>query len=64
MIIETEEELIGMKKVSEAVAVTLKEMKDYVKPGMSTKELDDFGAEIMKKFGCKSAPYESYQFPG
>ncbi|WP_291064917.1 MULTISPECIES: type I methionyl aminopeptidase [unclassified Empedobacter] len=64
MIIETEEELIGMKKVSEAVAVTLKEMKDYVKPGMSTKELDDFGAKIMHNFGCKSAPFETYQFPG
>ena len=64
MIIETEEELIGMKKVSEAVAVTLKEMKDYVKPGMSTLELDQFGATIMAKFGCKSAPYETYKFPG
>ena len=52
MIIETEEELIGMKKVSEAVAVTLKEMKDFVKPGMSTLELDQFGATIMAKFGC------------
>lgn len=64
MIIETEEELIGMKAVSEAVAVTLKEMKDYVKPGMSTLELDQFGAAILQKFGAKSAPYETYQFPG
>jgi len=64
MIIETEEELNGIKKVSEAVAITLKEMKDYVKPGISTKELDLFGASIMQKLGCKSAPYETYKFPG
>jgi methionyl aminopeptidase len=32
-----------MKKVSDVVAYTLKEMKNYVRPGMSTKELDDFG---------------------
>ncbi|MBS7334522.1 type I methionyl aminopeptidase [Faecalibacter bovis] len=64
MIIETEEELIGMKAVSEAVAITLKEMKDYVKPGMSTLELDIYGSKILEKFGAKSAPYETYKFPG
>lgn len=57
-------ELEGMKAVSEAAAVTLKKMKAHAKPGMSTKELDAFGAQILKDFGAKSAPYETYKFPG
>ncbi|MBL7934477.1 MAG: type I methionyl aminopeptidase [Bacteroidia bacterium] len=64
MSITKESELIGMKKVSEVVAYTLKEMKNYVKPGMSTKELDDFGASVLKDFGANSAPFMTYKFPG
>ncbi|MCU7619350.1 type I methionyl aminopeptidase [Chryseobacterium sp. PBS4-4] len=64
MSITNETELIGMKKVSDVVAYTLKEMKNFVKPGMTTKELDDFGAAILESFGAKSAPLMTYQFPG
>lgn len=53
-----------MKKASEAVALTLKEMRAYARPGMSTKELDDYGGRLLDKFGAKSAPYLTYQFPG
>lgn len=64
MSIKNDEELAGMKKVSEAVACTLKEMQDYAKPGMSTKQLDLYGAKILADFGAKSAPYLTYGFPG
>lgn len=64
MSITKEAELIGMKKASEAVACTLKEMRDYAQPGMTTKELDNFGAKILSDFGAKSAPYLTYGFPG
>ncbi|WP_289659826.1 type I methionyl aminopeptidase [Flavobacterium panacagri] len=64
MSITTEAELAGMKKASEAVAYTLKEMRKFAKVGMSTKELDDYGGQILKDFGAKSAPYETYGFPG
>lgn len=64
MSISKESELEGMTKVSEAVAYTLKEMKNYVKPGISTKELDDFGGNILKDLGANSAPYMTYKFPG
>lgn len=64
MSITKEEELIGMKKASEVVAFTLKEMQAYAKPGLTTKQLDDYGAKIMSDFGAKSAPYATYGFPG
>ncbi|MBW8244878.1 type I methionyl aminopeptidase [Muricauda oceani] len=64
MSITKEDELIGMKKVSEAVAVALKEMRNYAKPGMTTKQLDDFGAGILSDYGAKSAPFLTYGFPG
>lgn len=64
MSITTEAELAGMKKASEAVALTLKEMRKFAKTGMSTKELDDYGGKILKDLGAKSAPYLTYGFPG
>jgi methionyl aminopeptidase len=64
MSITNESELTGMQKVSEAVAITLKEMRDHARPGMTTKELDDFGGKILEDFGAKSAPYLTYKFPG
>lgn len=64
MSITNEQELIGMQKVSEAVAYTLKEMINYAQPGMTTKDIDEFGAKILSDFGAKSAPYLTYGFPG
>lgn len=64
MSITKEAELIGMQKASEAVACTLKEMCDYAKPGITTKQLDNYGAGILADFGAKSAPYLTYGFPG
>lgn len=64
MSITKEAELLGMKKISEVVALTLKQMRKYAKPGMTTKQLDEYGANIMHSFGAKSAPYETYKFPG
>ena len=64
MSITKESELTGMKEVSEVVGTTLKLMREYAKVGMSTKELDEFGGEVLKSFGAKSAPHETYYFPG
>jgi methionyl aminopeptidase len=64
MSITEESELVGMKMASEAVAFTLKEMRNFAQPGMTTKELDNFGGKILDGFGAKSAPYLTYKFPG
>lgn len=64
MSITTDQELAGMQKVSEAVACTLKEMRNYARPGITTKQLDDYGATILEDFGAHSAPFLTYRFPG
>lgn len=64
MSITKEAELIGMQKASDAVAYALKEMRNFAKPGISTKQLDQFGAAILADFGANSAPYLTYGFPG
>lgn len=53
-----------MQKASEAVALTLKSMRNYAKPGMTTAELDEFGRAALESFGAKSAPKLTYGFPG
>lgn len=64
MSITKESELIGMQKAAKAVADTLRQMIDYARPGISTKELDEYGAQILAEYGARSAPYLTYGFPG
>jgi len=64
MSVTNERELTGMERVSDVVACTLREMMEYARPGMTTKELDDFGGQLLAKFGARSAPYLTYRFPG
>ncbi|GAA4094566.1 type I methionyl aminopeptidase [Mucilaginibacter panaciglaebae] len=64
MSITTETERIGMQQASDAVAFTLKKMREFTKPGMSTKELDEYGGELLEQLGARSAPKLTYGFPG
>jgi len=64
MSIKNDYELEGMKKISALVAHTLKQMCAIAKPGMDTKTLDNFGGNILKKHGARSAPALAYNFPG
>lgn len=64
MSINTEEEFKGMKMVSHVVGLALKKMREYTKVGMSTKELDEYGNSILRKYGATSAPLKDYNFPG
>lgn len=64
MSITSESEWMGMRKVSEVVATALREMRQYAKPGMTTKQLDDFGRLLLESAGARSAPILTYGFPG
>jgi methionyl aminopeptidase len=64
MSIESPEELAGMEFAGKATRAVLEAMKAAVRPGVSTQELDEIGAETMKAFGARSAPKLVYGFPG
>lgn len=64
MSISSNTDLQGMQKISEIVGKTLRNMIEYAKPGMSTKEIDNFGGSLFKKYGARSAPRLAYRFPG
>src|SRR5690606_37284472 len=64
MSITSESEWIGMRRVSEVVATTLRAMREYAKPGMTTGQLDDYGRRLFEASGAASAPLLTYGFPG
>ncbi len=64
MSITSDADLSGMQKISSAVAVTLREMREYARPGMTAKALDEYGGAILADMGAASAPRLTYGFPG
>ncbi len=64
MLILNNNDLEGIKKISEIVALTLKQMQQYACTGMSTLELDNYGGQILSSYGARSAPRLVYNFPG
>jgi methionyl aminopeptidase len=64
MSIQTPEELRGMRAAGIVVRLVLEAMKRAVRPGVTTRELDEIGAGVMRQHGARSAPALVYQFPG
>jgi methionyl aminopeptidase len=64
MSINGPEELAGMRAAGAVVGLMLGAMKAAVRPGISTGELDDVGARVMREHGAQSAPALVYKFPG
>src|SRR3984885_15876390 len=64
MSIESAEELRGMEHAGKVTRAVLDAMKTAVRPGISTRELDELGAVVMRKLGGRSAPKLVYAFAG
>jgi methionyl aminopeptidase len=64
MSIESPADLAGMELAGRVTRAVLNAMKGAVRPGITTKELDDIGHAVMKKLGGHSAPKLVYGFPG
>ncbi|WP_438447619.1 type I methionyl aminopeptidase [Gorillibacterium sp. sgz5001074] len=64
MTAESSEDIEGLKEIGKIVAVTIREMKRHARSGMTTKELDEYGGQLLASFGAVSAPKVTYQFPG
>jgi methionyl aminopeptidase len=57
-------EIEGLRAAGKAVAATLRETRRYVRPGVTTQELDEVAERTMKRYGARSAPRLVYDFPG
>ena len=64
MTIDSEQDLNALKRAGRVVALALKEMSAHVKPGVTTRDLDEIGASVLGAHGAQSAPILVYQFPG
>jgi methionyl aminopeptidase len=64
MSINGPEELAGMQAAGAVVFLMLETMKTEVRSGISTAELDEVGAGVMRQHGARSAPALVYGFPG
>ena len=64
MSIKTAQELAGMERAGRVTRAVLNAMKTAVRPGISTRELDEVGASVMRSLGGRSAPKLVYAFPG
>jgi methionyl aminopeptidase len=54
----------ALKAAGRAVAETLREVRRHVRPGVTTRELDQVAERTMKRHGARSAPRLVYDFPG
>jgi methionyl aminopeptidase len=62
--IETREELEHLRRAGRVVAVAIAAMRGRVRPGVTTRELDEIGARVFRHAGARSGPQLDYGFPG
>ncbi len=64
MSIDSEDDLLALRRVGALVARALSAMEGAVAPGMTTADVDDVGAGVLRASGARSAPHLVYGFPG
>jgi methionyl aminopeptidase len=64
MSVDSEKDLEGLRRAGRVVAQALQAMRDAVREGISTAELDDVAARVLRGHGAQSAPRIVYDFPG
>ena len=64
MTITSQDELEGLKDIGRIVANTMLAMAKAMEPGMTTRELDALGRNLLETEGARSAPETTYDFPG
>lgn len=64
MTVESQQDIDGILNAGRVVARVRDAMLSAVEPGMTTAELDGVGEELLARFGARSAPRITYDFPG
>jgi methionyl aminopeptidase len=64
MSVQSPEELAQLRRIGRIVAMVARAMAQKARPGITTEELDAFGAGLLRQHGARSAPRLAYNFPG
>lgn len=64
MTISDDDELVRLKEIGRIVANTLQAMGAAIEPGITTRELDRIGRDLLEQAGARSGPELCYNFPG
>ncbi len=64
MTIDNDDDLKKLRAIGRIVFETMMQMKKQLEPGMTTLELDEIGKANLEKYGARSAPQLTYDFPG
>jgi methionyl aminopeptidase len=64
MTIETQDDVVALRRIGRIVSKTLQQMLEAAEPGMTTRELDQIGERLLADAGARSAPRLTYGFPG
>jgi methionyl aminopeptidase len=64
MSIDGQHDVDGLKRAGAAVAEARDTMAGQVRAGVTTRELDAIGREVLRRHGARSAPQLAYDFPG
>ena len=64
MTIQRLDELEALQAAGKLAARALAAMRDALRPGMTTAQVDDVGRELLEREGARSAPQLVYGFPG
>ncbi len=64
MIVTSEKDLLGLTRIGQICGHTLQEMIAALKPGITTRELDEIGSHALMKHRARSAPILVYKYPG
>lgn len=64
IVIRNEDEINKLRKAGEIVGLTHKYLEQYLKPGITTKELDRLGKSFIESKGCSCSFEGLYGFPG
>lgn len=64
MVVRNNKDLEGLLRIGQICGQALQHMLAHVQPGLTTRELDQIGADFLKKHNAQSAPITAYKFPG
>jgi len=64
LIVKSDEDIKGLIEAGKVAAEVLHKMASRLRPGITTRQLDQIGEAAMKRYGARSAPMLMYNFPG